>query len=206
MTATELTVDPTRTSGDQRPAGQVVSPAKLAHFVLRTSRYDEMRQWYKTVLNAQPAFEDEALTFLSYDDEHHRVALVNIPGLAEQPEGAAGVHHVAFTYGSLGELLENYDTLAKTGITPTFVINHGPTTSLYYEDPDHNQLEFQVENFESVEASGRFFSSPEFAENPIGVEFDPADHLRRLRAGESEADLKRRPDIGVRGLSDVKLR
>ena len=30
---------------------------------------------------------------------------------------------------------------------------------------------------------------PDFASNPIGVEFDPEDHLRRLRTGVPERDL-----------------
>lgn len=184
----------------------IASPAKLAHFVVRTGRYDEVVAWYKTVLNAQPAFESEALAFLSYDDEHHRVAILNMPGLQDQPDGIAGVHHIAFTYDSLTVLLENFERLKALGIEPTYVINHGPTTSLYYEDPDRNQLEFQVENFATVRESGEFFYSDAFAENPIGVEFDPDDLLRRLRGGEADEDLKRRPDVGRRGLSDVKLR
>lgn len=85
-------------------------------------------------------------------------------------------------------------------------MNHGPTTSIYYEDPDHNQLEFQVENFESVEESTQFFYSPAFAQNAIGVEFDADDLLRRFREGEPEAELKRRPERGPKGLADVKIR
>jgi catechol 2,3-dioxygenase-like lactoylglutathione lyase family enzyme len=184
----------------------IVSPSKLAHFVLRTNKYAIMLDWYKTVLNATAAFENEGLAFLCYDDEHHRVAILNIPTLVDQPEGIAGVHHIAFTYASLTDLLENFERLGSLGINPVYTINHGPTTSLYYADPDQNQLEFQVENFDTVEESGKFFFSEAFAENPIGVEIDAADLLRRLRAGESEAVLKTRPDDGARTLADVKLR
>jgi hypothetical protein len=63
-----------------------------------------------------------------------------------------------------------------------------------------------VENFATVAESGKFFFSEAFAENPIGVEFDPAELLRRLRAGEPEDALKMRPDIGKQTLADVKLR
>src|SRR4051812_15840699 len=83
----------------------IVSPSKLAHFVLRTAQYGRLLDWYKTVLNAKPAFESDQLAFLSYDDEHHRVAILNIPTLSEQVDGTAGVHHVAFTYNSLSDLL-----------------------------------------------------------------------------------------------------
>lgn len=184
----------------------IAKPIKLAHFVVRTSRYREVVDFYKLVFRADASFENDALAFLTFDEEHHRVAVIHVPGLAEQPDGVSGVHHVAFTYASLSDLLENYERLRSIGIEPVYVINHGPTTSLYYEDPDRNQLEFQVENYATVEESGEFFFSEAFAQNPIGVEFDPEDMLRRLRAGEPEDELKRRPDVGPRGLADVKLR
>jgi catechol 2,3-dioxygenase-like lactoylglutathione lyase family enzyme len=185
---------------------KIVSPKKLAHIVLRTARYAELVAWYKTVLGARAVFENQFLTFLSYDEEHHRVAIIDVKDLGAQPDGVAGVHHVAFTYDSLSELLGNYQKLKTLGITPVYSINHGPTTSLYYADPDRNQLEFQVENYDSVEESSKFFFSKAFAENPVGVEFDPDELLMRLRAGEPEHELKRRPDDGVRDVSDIKLR
>ena len=183
-----------------------ISPIKLAHFVLRTSRFRAMVDWYKTVLKAKPAFENELLSFLSYDEEHHRVALLNVPNLADPPDGICGVHHNAFTYASLTDLMSTYERLRDLGIKPVFVINHGPTTSLYYSDPDGNQVELQVDNYESLQDATAFFYSPAFAENPIGVEFDPDELLRKLRSGEPETKLKQRPDIGKRGLADIKLR
>lgn len=191
---------------DEKPDESVIRPTKLAHFVLRTSRYDQLLEWYKTVLGAGVAYANGALAFLSFDEEHHRVAILSVPDLGQQDGTTVGVHHIAFTYASLADLLGHYERLRDLGIKPIYVINHGPTTSLYYADPDGNQLEFQVENFETIEESTRFFYSEEFAENPIGVEFDPEVLLERMRAGEPEAELKRRPRVGERGLSDVKLR
>ena len=63
------------------PVSQPISPAKFAHFVLRTGQFEKMIEWYQTVLGARIVFRDERLCFLSYDDEHHRLALINIPGL-----------------------------------------------------------------------------------------------------------------------------
>jgi catechol 2,3-dioxygenase-like lactoylglutathione lyase family enzyme len=187
-------------------AGGIISPERLAHFVLRTSRFEEMVNWYQTVLGATPAFKNEILAFLAYDEEHHRVAILAMPDLKPQPEGTVGVHHNAFTYSSLHDLLATYERLRDIGIKPVFPINHGPTTSLYYADPDGNQIELQVDNYDRIEEATAFFYSEAFAENPIGVEFDPDELLRRLRAGEPEDELKRRPDVGKRGLADIKLR
>ena len=186
--------------------GGVVRPAKLAHIVLRTSRYEELKAWYMQVFGATVVFENGQLAFLTYDDEHHRFAIIGIPDLQEQVEGMVGVHHVAFTYSTLTELMDTYERLRDVGIKPVYPINHGPTTSLYYADPDGNQLELQVENYASVEESTKFFFSEAFAENPIGVEFNPDELLQQLRAGVSEDELKKRPDIGAQDLGDVKLR
>lgn len=181
----------------------VISPAKLAHFVLRTSRYQEVLSWYQTTLGAHIVFSNDQLSFLTYDDEHHRVAVINMPGLAEQPEGIAGVHHIAFTFKSLGDLLHTYRRLCDSSITPALSINHGPTTSLYYIDPDGNQLEFQVENYATIEEANNFFYSDDFAENPIGVVVDPEDLITKMEAGVAESELLKRPNSGGIDLSDV---
>jgi len=182
------------------------SPQRLAHIVFRTSNFEEMVSWYLNVLGAKVVFKNDILAFIAYDEEHHRVAFVNMPDLEPQGETTRGFHHAAFTYGSLRELLETYDRLRRDGIQPIFPINHGPTTSIYYSDPDGNQIELQIDNYDNINDATAFFYSEQFAENPIGVEFDPADLLARLNAGEPEEDLKYRPDIGKRGLADVKLR
>jgi catechol 2,3-dioxygenase-like lactoylglutathione lyase family enzyme len=184
----------------------IVSPVKLAHFVVRTSNFKEIVDWYLKVLGAEISYANDQLAFMTYDDEHHRVAVLNIPGLAKQPDGIVGIHHVAFTYATLNDLMSTYERLKKMDIKPVYVINHGPTTSLYYADPDGNQLEFQIDNYDTVEEAGKFFFSKEFAENPIGVEFDPDELLARLRAGEPESELKKRPNVGAKNLSDVKLK
>jgi catechol 2,3-dioxygenase-like lactoylglutathione lyase family enzyme len=186
--------------------GKAVPPGKLAHVVFRTSRYAEMLQFYKTLFGSREVFANGGLAFLTYDDEHHRFAFLKVPGLAPQARGVAGVHHIAFTYDSLRDLIDNYEHARSKGIEPVWCTNHGPTTSFYYSDPDANQLELQVENYETVEASTEFFFSTDFAENPIGVDFDPAELARRSRAGEPVLDLLRRPSIGLRVFDEtVKL-
>ena len=178
----------------------IASPIKLAHVVLRTPHFKEMIAWYKLVFNATAAFENEGIAFLAYDDEHHRIAFINMPGLKEKPKGIMGVDHVAFTYDNLRLLLDNFARLKGLGIAPTWAVNHGPTTSLYYTDPDGNYLEFQVDNYDTVEEAGQFFFSDAFETNPIGVDFNPEELRQRLLAGEDEDTLKMRPPSGPRGV------
>jgi catechol-2,3-dioxygenase len=172
-----------------------IPPIRLAHIVRRTSRLEEMIDWYRTVLGAEIVHADERLAFLTYDDEHHRIAIARIPGLEEQPPLAAGTDHVAFTYADLGDLLYTYERLKSAGIEPYWPINHGPTTSLYYKDPDGNKIELQVDNFPTTEETNRWIRSGDFAVNPIGVVFDPADLLAHYRAGEPLEPLVVRPPL-----------
>jgi catechol-2,3-dioxygenase len=171
-----------------------IAPMKLAHVVRRTARFEEMVAWYETVLAARVAHSDGVLAFLTYDDEHHRIAIARIPGLEDMPQTAAGTDHIAFTHADLGDLLNTYARLKGEGIEPYWCLNHGPTTSMYYKDPDANRVELQIDNFDTAETN-RWMASGEFAENPIGVIFEPDELLERYRAGEPLATLLRRPPL-----------
>lgn len=179
-----------------------IRPRKFVHVVYRTRRFDEMVRWYETVFDAHVQHRNPALAFLTYDDEHHRFAFVNLdvlmPGGTHDRRGAVGVDHVAYTYGSIGELLENYAQLKEAGIRPYWCVHHGITVSMYYADPDGNQMEFQVDAMPSNEAANAFMQGPRFAVNPIGVEYDPEEWLARWRGGEAEAAfLERAGDLPV---------
>jgi catechol-2,3-dioxygenase len=168
-----------------------IRPAKFAHAVFKTTRFETMKDWWCTVLGARVVFGNVFIAFLTYDDEHHRIALVNDTGLETRAERTAGLEHIAYTYATLGDLLATYERLKAAGITPYWCINHGPTTSMYYRDPDGNQVELQVDNFPTVEELDAFFRSGSFAANPIGVNFDPERLLERFRHGDPVSELVR---------------
>ncbi|MCA0242601.1 MAG: VOC family protein [Proteobacteria bacterium] len=172
-----------------------IRPRTFAHVVYRTRRFQEMLRWYQRVFGAKVQYGNDALAFLTYDDEHHRFAIANLdvlkPGAAAPAAGRGeiGVDHVAYGFASLAELLGKYEELKALGIRPYWCIHHGVTVSLYYGDPDGNQMEFQVDCFASHDEANAFMEGPHFSANPIGVEYDPDAWLARLRAGESEQSL-----------------
>lgn len=182
------------------PTAKVLSPAKLAHVVLRTNNLKTMVDYYKTFLGAEAMYENEMLAFLTYDEEHHRIALVQIPETKNKDPRTCGLEHIAFTFNTLTELLLSYRQRKQRGIPPFWPVNHGPTTSIYYKDPDGNMIETQVDNYDDADAATEFMKSASFAENPIGVDFDPEDFIKRLSDGESEVELQQRKEIGPRGI------
>jgi catechol 2,3-dioxygenase-like lactoylglutathione lyase family enzyme len=178
-----------------RAMAEAVSPAKLAHFVCLTDQLDAMRNWYMQVLNAQVAIENPQLCFLRYDEEHHRIGLIRRPDLAALPTAPTrSVHHHAFTYRSLNELFGTYLRLKERGIEPFWCVNHGPTTSMYYRDPDGHRIELQVDNFTDAECDA-FFASGAYEENPIGVIFEPEVWITRLAQGEPPKSVSVRPRL-----------
>lgn len=176
----------------------MAKPTKFAHVVYQTRQFDQMLEWYKTVFEATVVHQNPALAFLTYDDEHHRFAFINMTtfkpdGVAVTERGDIGTNHVAYTYETLGDLLETYARLKEAGITPYWPIHHGITLSLYYRDPDGNRMEFQVDCC-TVEEANTFMRSEAFAANPIGVAIDPEDLLAQYRRGIPVEKLLARPE------------
>lgn len=161
----------------------MASPIKFAHVVLRTARFEEMLRWWTTVLQADVRFGNDFIAFLSYDEEHHRVAMVNMPGLADPEEGQAGVEHFAFTYETPDDLFDTYKRLKAEGIGTYWTIHHGATLSAYYRDPDGNQVELQIDTMSLPEADD-FMRSPVFAANPIGIDVNLDELIGRYEAGD----------------------
>src|SRR4030095_13353597 len=174
-------------------------PTKLAHVVYQTNRMPEMRDWYATVLGGHVVYENPHLCFVTYDDEHPRVAFVDFGPLTPRagadielgpkPVEQPGLHHVAFTYGSMGELLDTYVRLRDRCIRPFFCVNHGPTTSMYYRDPDGNRIELQIDNFATAEEGQAWMHSAAFDRDPVGGEFDPDELSKNFQAGVPLAEL-----------------
>lgn len=162
----------------------MASPIKFAHIVLKTSRYAQMLEWWKAFLEGEARHESEFISFISYDDEHHRIAIVNFPDLEDRSANACGTEHFAFTYASLDDLFGQYERMKSRGISPYWTINHGMTLSAYYRDPDGNQVETQFDSM-TMEQADAFMAGPLFAANPIGINVDFEKLIEQFRAGVS---------------------
>ena len=86
--------------------------------------------------------------------------------------------------GSLDELTDQYLHLKEIGIRPHRCVNHGVTTSMYYYDPDRNQVELLVDNFAAMTDAQAYMRNRSPADkNPVGVDYNPDDLVDRVRDG-----------------------
>jgi catechol-2,3-dioxygenase len=167
----------------------VSADKKLAHVVLQTGQLPVLRDWYLKVLDAHVVYENEFLSFLTFDEEHHRVGIVQLPFPVERTPMTVGLAHTAYTFGSLRDLLARYEELKEAGIQPRVPAQHGPTTSIYYRDPDGNTVELQIDNFATPDEATDYLRGDEFRTDPAGPTFDPENMLAALRSGTPESQL-----------------
>ena len=178
-------------TGVRRVEPVLATPA-LSHVVLRTAHLQETVDWYTAVLGCRTVFLAEGLSAaLTFDGEHHRIALLAVPE-AESDPTAPGIEHIAYKLIGLEPWLGNYTRLKAEGIVPALVLHHGGTLSMYYRDPDGVQVEVLIDTMTPDQAI-EHMKSEAFRANPIGVPIDPDDLVARFEAGEPLDDLLAQP-------------
>ena len=173
---------------------------KISHLVFNTARYEAMKQWYLDVFEATIGVEtsDHSACFLQTDEHHHRIGMFNVtktdtsaamtaPG-AGDASTLARLNHFAFEYPTLAELFETYERLAGSSILPAVSMNHGPTMSVYYQDPDRNVVELFYDTGYSQGQLAEFYAGGD-RYVLSAIPFDPAAKLEELRAGKTVAEL-----------------
>ncbi|MBA2517787.1 MAG: VOC family protein [Solirubrobacterales bacterium] len=187
------------TSGEAARSGRKVLQPPLHHVNLKTTRLQGLIDWYGTVAGLTVTHQYEGGAWLTNDTANHRLALLSVPGLEDDPDKIkhTGIHHTAFEFESMEELLDTYERLRDEGIVPHGCLDHGMTTSFYYADPDGNSVEMQSDDFGDWSKSTAFMqSAPEFAADPIGRHVDPEQLLGARREGASAEEIHRRAYSG----------
>src|SRR5712691_957777 len=144
----------------------------LHHVNLKTRRLGEMIDWYGLVVGMRPTYAFEGGAWLSNDSANHRLALLSTPLVRDDPDKLvhAGIHHTAFEYGTLDELLGTYVRLEAAGVLPHSVVDHVGDWA----------------------GSTEFMHGERFAGDPIGTYVDPGQLVAAWRTGMSAAELHRR--------------
>lgn len=186
---------------------EIIRPV-LHHYGLTTTRFEEMKDWYFNVLGMTPTFESADPTanksgmnasWVTNDKANHRIGILSPPGLTDdaQKQLHTKIHHIAYEYSSLGDLLASYARLSGIGIEPVVSFDHGASIALYYRDPDQNIVELNTDTFGDWEKSTEFMkNSPQFAAHPNGAPINPKLLAKARETGVSSAEIHKRAYAG----------
>ena len=72
----------------------------------------------------------------------------------------AGMQHVAFEHEALDDLLAAYVRLKKEKIVPVMAMDEGVHICLYYQDPDHNNVELNAGNYPDQKSALAHLKNP----------------------------------------------
>jgi catechol 2,3-dioxygenase len=136
-----------------QPAERPIDPeVRIGHVHLRTADIDRVRAFYVDLMGFDVVFEARDvpgwgttgdILFVSAGGYHHHLGLNTwkSAGGEPQPDGVAGLHHVALNFSSKARLAETVHRLVDAGIPLRQLTDHGTHLAVYLSDPDGNDLE-----------------------------------------------------------------
>jgi len=169
-------------------APQPVDPGvRVGHVHLRTSDIDRVKTFYVDILGFDVVNEARGvpgwgttgdILFLSAGGYHHHLGFNTWKsgGGGPQPDGVAGLHHVALVYPTRAGLADAVRRLQTAGWPLRQWSDHGTHEAVYVTDPDGNDVELMWDRpFEAwpLDAAGHL-------DGAFGPDIDLDDLLAEL--------------------------
>jgi len=119
---------------------------RVGHLVLRVKDVERSRRFFEDVLRLPAvATNERGMVFFSADvkDNHHMLAIMPATraDVATPTLDQIGMQHVSFELGSFAELQDAWRAFKEKGVKVHYTVYHGVTKSIYFFDPDGNELE-----------------------------------------------------------------
>jgi len=128
----------------------MIHPERIAHIVLKVRNLEESKKFYTETLGMQVMKQVPEIkaVFLSFNGrDHHEIALFEIGSKADTPKASqTGMLHFAMRLRTEEDLVAAYRELKEKGVPVSFTVNHGVSKSVYFRDPDNNELEVYCDN------------------------------------------------------------
>jgi catechol 2,3-dioxygenase len=136
----------------QRAENPIPPETRIGHVHLRTADIDRVRDFYVGVLGFDVVFEARDVPgwgttgdvlFLSAGGYHHHLGFNTwkSAGGPPQPDGVAGLHHVAILYPTRAGLADAVRRLQNADWPLRQLADHGTHEAVYVSDPDGNDVE-----------------------------------------------------------------
>jgi catechol 2,3-dioxygenase len=123
----------------------MILPERIGHVVIKVRDLERSTKFYTEVLGLQVMKLEPEIKmgfFASNGRDHHEFAAIEVGADAPvSPAHAIGLSHIAFRLRDEAHLRAAYADLKAHGVEIVTAVNHGVTKSVYFRDPDGNQLE-----------------------------------------------------------------
>tara|TARA_B100000214_G_scaffold195528_1_gene141471 strand:+ start:97 stop:783 length:687 start_codon:yes stop_codon:yes gene_type:complete len=182
------------------------SPDDFHHIAFKTTNYENMVNFYKNLFGCEPLYQSDLITFLAYDDEHHRIAIANTSDvlnnlnfiqkivmklkifLNKNIPSIEGLDHISYRINPIEKWFDFYFKAKERGLSPLWTVNHGWISGIYYRDPDNNLVEVFFEHFSTAEEFKENIS-PDFEDEPIGTNMDIEVLYEMFKSGAGFSEL-----------------
>ena len=182
------------------------SPDDFHHIAFKTTNYKNMINFYKNLFGCEPLYQSDLITFLAYDDEHHRIAIANTSDvlnklnfiqkivmklkifLNKKIPSIEGLDHISYRINPIEKWFDFYFKAKERGLFPLWTVNHGWISGIYYRDPDNNLVEVFFEHFSTAEEFKENIS-PDFEDEPIGTNMDIEVLYEMFKSGADFSEL-----------------
>ena len=182
------------------------SPDDFHHIAFKTTNYENMVNFYKNLFGCEPLYQSDLITFLAYDNEHHRIAIANTSDalnnlnfiqkivmklkifLNKNIPSIEGLDHISYRINPIEKWFDFYFKAKERGLSPLWTVNHGWISGIYYRDPDNNLVEVFFEHFSTAEEFKENIS-PDFEDEPIGTNMDIEVLYDMFKSGADFSEL-----------------
>tara|TARA_B100000575_G_C23058624_1_gene609463 strand:- start:281 stop:967 length:687 start_codon:yes stop_codon:yes gene_type:complete len=165
------------------------SPDDIHHVAFKTTNYKKMVDFYTNLFGCEPLYQSDQISFLAYDNEHHRIAIANTSDVLNELNfierivmklkiymnkslpSIEGLDHISYRINPIEKWFKFYFDAKARGLLPLWTINHGWISGIYYQDPDNNLVEIFFEHFDTPDEFKNNIS-PDFEDEPIGTNMD----------------------------------
>jgi catechol 2,3-dioxygenase len=120
---------------------------RVGHVVIKMRDLDAAKRFYRDILGMHITSEREGFgVFFRFDDYHHDIAVFKVSEDAELPQkNQVGLAHIALVADSLDTVKAMYRRLKEHDVPIVRTVDHGVTRSVYFTDPEGNELEIYCE-------------------------------------------------------------
>lgn len=128
----------------------MIKPERIGHVVIKVRDLERSKKFYGEVLGLQLMMElpqPKIAFYASNGRDHHEIGLAEVGADAAGPQAKqVGLVHIAFRLRDEDHLRAAYKEFKEKDVPIAFTVDHGITKSIYFRDPDGNQLEVYCDN------------------------------------------------------------